>query len=303
MRSPLSTAACGAAFAVLAASAVVSLACSGSDAGIDDPVSPAGGAPAASTVTGAGTAPAPIRTPTSPPPDPRPPATAPEPTATPAPSTEAAATGVAAPAESAPSERSPGAERSVDAGRGPESGRPASRTGKPGTTPTAAARTARDSPESGASGASAGQEYTWYDGDRVERVTLESGLVAQPSSRNTASDVVTRDYGQTSIVERQPRHATGDTQPVFRSSGGQLMTLPGGVLLVLDDAWEQARVDRFFADNGISTGAVERRDWAVNAFYIQTAPGLPSLNLANQLAVLEGVEISSPNWQTDVSLR
>ena len=212
-------------------------------------------------------------------------------------------TDVAAAAEPAPAGRTPTPEREAGAERGPETGRPESRTGKPEKTPADAAGTTRDVKESGASGASAEQEYTWYDGDRVRRITLESGLVVQPSSQNTPDDVVTRDDGRHSIVERRARHATSDTQPVFRSMGGELMTLPGGVLLVLDDAWDRSRVDRFFSDNGIAGSAVERQGWAVNAFLIRTKPGLPSLDLANRLAVLEGVEISSPNWQTDVSTR
>ncbi len=94
-----------------------------------------------------------------------------------------------------------------------------------------------------------------------------------------------------------------DTEPVFRSQAGDLMTLPGGVLLALDAAWDDARVTRFFSDNGINKGRVEGRDWAVNAFLVETEPGLPSLNLANELATQEGVQISSPNWRTEVSLR
>ena len=119
-------------------------------------------------------------------------------------------------------------------------------------------------------------------------MTLESGLVVQPSSQNTPGDVVIRDDGRSSIVERQARHATSDAQPVFRSQSGQLLTLPGGVLLVLDDAWDGARVDRFLADHGIAGSDAEARDWAVNAFFVRTGPGFASLDLANALAGQEG---------------
>ena len=81
------------------------------------------------------------------------------------------------------------------------------------------------------------------------------------------------------------------------------MTLPGGVLLVLDGAWSQARVDTFFADLGIATHRVEQQRFVPNAFLIETAPGLPSLELVNALADEEGVVISSPNWRTEVELR
>lgn len=224
-------------------------------------------------------------------------------TTTSAPSSTPAATEAVATAEPPTAERTPKPERSGGSGRGPETGQPESRSGKPEKTPADTPGTVKDSAESGASSSSDGQEYTWHDGDRVERITLESGLIVQPSSQNTAADIVTRDDGESSIVQRQAWHATSDTQPVFRSPSGQLMTLPGGVLLALDEAWDEARVNRFFSENGISTSKVERQDWAINAFFIRTKPGMPSLNLANELAALEGVEISSPNWQTEVSPR
>ena len=214
-----------------------------------------------------------------------------------------AATESVAPAEPPTVERTPKPDRSADARRGPATGQPETRSGKPEKPPADATATVKDSKESNVSRASGGQEYTWHDGDRVRRITLESGLVVQPSSQNTASDIVTRDDGESSIVQRQAWHATSDTQPVFRSQSGQLLTLPGGVLLALDDAWDEARVNRFFSENGISTSNVEQQDWGVNAFFIRTKPGMPSLDLANRLAALEGVEISSPNWQTEVSTR
>ncbi len=293
MNRVASTAVSGSATALLVVSFALTAACGG--AGTEDtptPQPPETAAPATETPTPASTTSPPATTTTPEPADPS--TTTPEPAATATP---------AAQSDGAPAtERPPKPDRSGSAERGPYSGEPETRTGKPSPTPDAATGTTGKR-DGGASGASQGREYTWHDGDRVERVTLEAGLVLQPSSQNTANDIVTRDDGESSIVERQAWHASSDAQPVFRSSGGQLMTLPGGVLLVLADSWDQARVNRFFSENGISSSAVERQDWAINAFFIQTKPGLPSLNLANQLAVLEGVEVSSPNWQTEVSLR
>ena len=148
-----------------------------------------------------------------------------------------------------------------------------------------------------------GTVYTWQDGNRTERALLQSDVVVQPSSANTDDDVVVLDDGVTSIVQKQPRGERVETQPVFYSQAGDLMTLPGGVLLALDPGWDAARVDRFFSDNGIGKSRVQDRDFAINAFFVTTEPGFPSLNLANELASQEGVVISSPNWRTEVSLR
>ena len=74
------------------------------------------------------------------------------------------------------------------------------------------------------------------------------------------------------------------------------MTLPGGVLLALDPEWDQARIDRFFSENGISKDSSSELNFIQNGFFIETGPGFPSLELANELAAMNGVVISSPNW-------
>ena len=131
-----------------------------------------------------------------------------------------------------------------------------------------------------------GRTYTYHDGDRVLEVAVQSDLVV-PSGVTIASS---RD-----IVRRSDSPGGGD--PVFREeSGGMLMALPGGVLLVLDPQWSGREVAEFFARNGVSKSAVSELAYAVNGFFIETAPGLESLSLANDLAVQPGVELSSPNW-------
>ena len=143
-----------------------------------------------------------------------------------------------------------------------------------------------------------GDVYTWEDGDRTLNVVLQEDLVVQNSADITPGvEVVARGAAE-SIVRKQ----TGSTQdglPVFRSqSGGGLMTLPGGILLSLDSEWDQAQIESFFSQNGISMGQVSELGFLPNGFLVETEPGFPSLNLANSLAAQEGVEISSPNWWT-----
>ena len=81
------------------------------------------------------------------------------------------------------------------------------------------------------------------------------------------------------------------------------MTLPGGVLLLLDQDWRETRVNQFFADNSIALADVSELEWIDNGYFIETAPGFPSLTLANALAGQEGVELSSPNWWQEVELK
>ena len=84
---------------------------------------------------------------------------------------------------------------------------------------------------------------------------------------------------------------------------GQTMTLPGGVLLVLDPGWDQARVERFFKDNQIDRSLVQEAAFAANDYYVETGPGFPSLTLANELAGQDGVVFSIPNWEFGAELQ
>ena len=158
--------------------------------------------------------------------------------------------------------------------------------------------------ESTASAFSSGESvlYTWQDGEYTRRVHLQPNLVLQDPADNTSEDIVVRAGRMENIVQRTARHDE-DTLPVFRSASGSIMTLPGGVLLVLDAQWDQPRIDIFFATNGIAKGSARALDFAPNAFFIDTAPGLPSLELANALAAGDGVVIASPNWRREVVAR
>ena len=145
-------------------------------------------------------------------------------------------------------------------------------------------------------------EYTWEDGDRTLTVTLQTDLVIEERAGEALTDVLaTTPSG--SVVRSANSRGRSTGLPVFTSPSGELMTLPGGVLLLLDQDWPEARVKRFFADNAISRSDVSELGWIDNGYFIETAPGFPSLRLANALAGQEGVEISSPNWWQQVELK
>ncbi len=148
-----------------------------------------------------------------------------------------------------------------------------------------------------------GKTYSWEDGDRTLNVVLQEDLVVQKTSEVTAADVVVSKGVVDSIVEKQTSHGS-DAGPVFKSeSGGELMTLPGGVLLALDPTWDETQVEDFFSENGISADQVSELDFIPNGFVVETDAGFPSLDLANELAAQEGVLISSPNWSREVETK
>ena len=150
---------------------------------------------------------------------------------------------------------------------------------------------------------SKGTVYTYEDGDRTVRVVLQDDLVIQETSANLSDDIVVSKRGGDSIVRKQARYGQ-DARPVFRSeSGGGLMTLPGGVLLVLDPEWDQSKVEAFLTRNSISTERVSDLGFLQNGFMVETEPGFASLELANDLASQQGVVVSSPNWWREVEAR
>ena len=162
-----------------------------------------------------------------------------------------------------------------------------------------------DQEVSGKGGSSAGpvqgQTHTWEDGDRTLTVYLQTDLVVEKGSDGLPRDIVEADDGRTGVVGSAARQSRDDTLPVFRSESGSLMTLPGGVLLVLSAEWSQAETNAFFSNNGIKMDHVSELSYLANGFFIETDPGFPSLDLANELAALDGVEVSSPNWGRQVT--
>ena len=148
-----------------------------------------------------------------------------------------------------------------------------------------------------------GTVYTWEDGDRTLRVVLQDDLVVQKTADITPEDVVVSKGAKDSIVQKQAKHGQ-DVLPVFRSeSGGGLMTLPGGVLIALDTSWDEDTVESFLSKNGISMDMTSDLGVLKNALVVETEPGFPSLELANELAAQDGVMISSPNWWREVETK
>ena len=156
-----------------------------------------------------------------------------------------------------------------------------------------------DSPQKGGPGDTGpvqGEPYTWQDGDRTMSVRLQTDLVVEKGSDGLPRDVVSANEDGTNVVRSADGQSNSDTLPVFRSESGALMTLPGGVLLVLNSEWSRAETNAFLSDNGIKVDRVSELDYVANGFFIETDPGFPSLDLANALAVQDDVVISSPNW-------
>ena len=144
-----------------------------------------------------------------------------------------------------------------------------------------------------------GTAYTWRDGPRARTAILQPNLTVQRAAAASGPDG--RDRPAYSIVARVG--AQDGALPVFRSAAGDLMMLPGGVILVLDPDWSEAAADDFLAARGIDRRDVDVLRWARNAFFVPTEPGFAALDLANALAAEAGVVLASPNWWTEAALK
>ena len=189
----------------------------------------------------------------------------------------------------------------TDSGLGPESEFPGRNTG-------GIAESSEMRHVAGQEGSAQGQPYTWQDGDRTLTVLLQADLTVQddgeiaPREEPEGKGVARNNVGKG--VEKKDSGGGGrDDHPVFRSESGELMMLPGGVLLALNPEWTQSETDAFFAGNGIKLDRVSDLGFVTNGFFVETEPGFPSLTLANSLAGQDGVVLSSPNWWTEISPR
>ena len=145
-----------------------------------------------------------------------------------------------------------------------------------------------------------GRAHTWQDGDRTITVLLQQDLTIDEDGRITEKTASTNQSGATGLGSRDQEEPS-DQPPVFRSHSGTLMTLPGGIMLALDPAWNKVQTDAFFKSHSIEPSRVSELDYLANGFFVETGSGFPSLELANSLAAQGGVVAASPNWRQQVS--
>ena len=147
--------------------------------------------------------------------------------------------------------------------------------------------------------AAKGTVYTWHDGDREMRAVLQNDVPLSNGNERKATGGSSTVNGAVG-VSKSKGGTYEEGQPIFRSeSGGGEMTLPGGVIVLLDESWDEAEVTSFFSKNNISTSKLTKIAFLDNGYLVETEAGFPSLEQANSLAGQNGVVSSSPNWRQD----
>lgn len=158
-----------------------------------------------------------------------------------------------------------------------------------------------DAPVGAEPGDGRGVPFTYWDGDDQITVFLQ----VDPPEAAAQSQHDAPDGGKTPsglAAGAGPASEAGGGL-VFVSEAGIEMQLPGGIVLLLDPGWSAAQVEGFFAEHGIARSSVSDLGWTDNGYFVDAAPGLPSLMLANSLVGLPGVEMSTPDWAFDHELQ
>ena len=174
------------------------------------------------------------------------------------------------------------------------------------------------------SAAQLSQSYTWYDGNRQEKVWLNPQLVAEfnPSKQGAAAAKSTdasarakynkgavrvwqmNNTGDAATRSLTTNHPAGKYSPVFHdssSASGSMRALPGNIIVYLNPTWDAATVDSWVKSHKLE--AVKKLDIGPNIYVIKTGPGLEALNTANALYLSGEVSAAFPDWWQEVSNR
>ena len=152
----------------------------------------------------------------------------------------------------------------------------------------------------------------WHDGPKRQDIWMTNSLVADFSNRAGTKAATERTlikehkgariWKLASNASTKSVNNNNNLSPVFRAqpNNGALQALPGGVVVILNPTLEASTVEEWLDENDLT---IEKNlTLSKYAFLIQTAPGIESLELANQLIENdeEGIVLnSSPNWWSE----
>lgn len=146
--------------------------------------------------------------------------------------------------------------------------------------------------------------FTYWDGD--DQVTVY--LVAEPSEAQAwAQDGAAASDAASALSRatdrRLPPASWSSAETVFETQSGIEMSLPGGVILMLDPEWSPQQAAAFFAEHGIEPRDATEMSWIDNGFVVDADPGVGSLLLANSLVGQPGVVMSAPDWAFELEVK
>jgi hypothetical protein len=136
--------------------------------------------------------------------------------------------------------------------------------------------------------------HTWNDGTARRGLFLEPGLeVDFGTSAGPEAPIAVRRAGTASTK------AAAFVSPVLRDEAGRLRALPGGVIVVLRDATDEAAARALLGRAGVKPS----RRLTDTTWLIEGPIGLGSLELANRLNDGGGFASAQPNWWVQRTLK
>lgn len=171
------------------------------------------------------------------------------------------------------------------------------------------------------------QAYTWYDGDREQRVWLNPDVVAEfnpdqkgessVKSASSSARVLPTRHKQSAIRLWQTdnsavattrslkaSHPQGSYSPVLHdgpNSAGRMRALPGNIIVHLDPQWDEATIQTWLGSHQLEV--VKKLEIGPNIYLIKTGPGLDALDAANALYRSGEVKAAYPDWWQEVTTR
>jgi len=144
-------------------------------------------------------------------------------------------------------------------------------------------------------GKRAAPSHAWHDGATRRPLVLESGWGADFSGALSGKSVAIRPASGGALKDVSPSLQS----PVFRDEGGRLRALPGGVVVTVREGLDEPAVRALLASND----ARSTRRLGEHAWLVESAAGLPSLELANRLAATGAFVAAQPNWWVERALK
>lgn len=95
------------------------------------------------------------------------------------------------------------------------------------------------------------------------------------------------------------KSSNGKYSPVFESSQGANLALPGNIIVELETSITEKQAEVFFGSKGLRIFKKHELDGR-NFYELETPAGAASLNIANSLFGQTGVISSTPNWWREV---
>lgn len=145
---------------------------------------------------------------------------------------------------------------------------------------------------------------SYREGERVVPVYLDSDTVGQIEGQAVRFVPVPSAEAKASLQKgTMPASLQGQYVPVFRNAenGGSRFASAGGVIVYLPSGWTQSQVQAWVTTQGLQLQQVF--DPTRNGLLVQSAPGFPSLELANRLLKLSGVQTAKPLWYRETTTR